>query len=544
MAERTVSVALTALLAGLGSRRTISALAGSAVMTTLILTHLGRREQHFAVEALPRTQPAKRKATLDLDVEDLDIDDEAPPKSPLARRVAAQTRAKTFNARLASILRICMPSLCCKETFALAVITVCLFARTALSIAVAVTTGQVAASLVAADWAPFLKGLRRFAVIGVPAAFVNSGLKYQTQILSLRFQRRLTEHLNQQYITGVNFYKATELPQFRIDNIDQRVTTDVEVFCDQITELYTSLVKPGLDVVLNTWKMALDMGWRGPAVLFGYFFLAAAVKVIVMPNFKELVKKKSELSGNYRTAHSRLIAHAEEIAFYEGGLRERSIVRQRFDALYWHSRRVATLKLNVGVLDTWIEKYGASIAGYFVMCLPIFFVTKAKTVAENTMMFVQTRQLMMDLARGLGMLLTVQTQVKMLSGITVRVAEVFEAVKQLNENGTMRFEVKEEGPSAAAASPRIQKSVSTLFRQDLDFLHEWDSRNHELRAAGKLHVRREEGASPVFEASDAPRMGGSGGEFRLGPEVELGLYPIVTLQYSSTTLYQVSYHIR
>ena len=38
-------------------------------------------------------------------------------------------------------------------------------------------------------------------------------------------------------------------------------------------------------------------------MLFGYFFLAAALKLVVMPNFKELVKKKSELSGNYRTAH-------------------------------------------------------------------------------------------------------------------------------------------------------------------------------------------------------------------------------------------------
>jgi hypothetical protein len=29
-----------------------------------------------------------------------------------------------------------------------------------------------------------------------------------------------------------------------------------------------------------------------------------------------------------------------------------------------------------------------------------------------------------------------------------------------------------------------------------------------------------------------------------GSRGHLGLYPIVTLQYSSTTLYQVSYHIR
>ena len=74
----------------------------------------------------------------------------------------------------------------------------------------------------------------------------------------------------------------------------------------------------------------------------------------------------------------------------------------------------------------------------------------------------------------------------------------------------------------------MQELVSTLFRQDLDFLYEWDSRNHELHAAGKLHVRREEGASQVFEANDSPRMGGSGGKFRLGPEVEFDAVQIVS----------------
>jgi hypothetical protein len=37
-----------------------------------------------------------------------------------------------------------------------------------------------------------------------------------------------------------------------------------------------------------------------------------------------------------------------------------------------------------------------------------------------------------------------------------------------------------------------------------------------------------------FEAELQARAGGA----------RVGLYPIVTLQYSSTTLYQVSYHIR
>lgn len=45
-------------------------------------------------------------------------------------------------------------------------------------------------------------------------------------------------------MTGVNFYKATELPEFKIDNVDQRVTTDVEQFCEQGCEMFCDVFKP------------------------------------------------------------------------------------------------------------------------------------------------------------------------------------------------------------------------------------------------------------------------------------------------------------
>jgi ABC-type uncharacterized transport system fused permease/ATPase subunit len=61
-----------------------------------------------------------------------------------------------------------------------------------------------------------------FALLGLPAALVNSFLKYETSMLSLCFRDRLTRHLNERYVSGVNFYKAANLPQSQIENIDQR----------------------------------------------------------------------------------------------------------------------------------------------------------------------------------------------------------------------------------------------------------------------------------------------------------------------------------
>ncbi len=55
---------------------------------------------------------------------------------------------------------------------------------------------------------PVFLSVFSFALLGLPAALVNSFLKYETSMLSLCFRDRLTRHLNERYVSGVNFYKV------------------------------------------------------------------------------------------------------------------------------------------------------------------------------------------------------------------------------------------------------------------------------------------------------------------------------------------------
>ena len=490
------------------------------------------------------------------------------------------------------ILRVCYPAIGCKETINTVLLCVVLVARTVLSIVLAVTMGHIGSSIVSADWVGFIRYIKRFALIGIPSSLVNSGIKYQTAILSLRFQQRLTDLLNLQYVTGVNFYKATELPEFKIDNIDQRVTTDVENFCEKSTEMFCQIFKPLLDVTLNTsvvprrtaplaaadcfvphtrngtlgdslhgsgadvglncarWQLGRDVGMRGPGIIFGYFVLAVAAKIMIMPDFKSMVRKKSELTGNYRTAHSRLITNAEEIAFYEGGSRERSIIGQRFKALYWHCRLMATKtvrplahlvrRADSALLRHWMaaRNAGRSLSRGHVdrkvrskyrrvfHHVPAGLLLVHATIrrAEHQR-FHQAESYHNKLGHGLGKcpthhpphdsattarfsdlrtctpaqgsLLVVSTQLKMLSGTTARVAEVFESVKQLNETGTSRFNIRrdDEPNTADEDQPRtMRKSQSTLALAEIQFLDQWLERGDVLRREGKLHAGRSSGS--------------------------------------------------
>jgi ABC-type uncharacterized transport system fused permease/ATPase subunit len=61
-----------------------------------------------------------------------------------------------------------------------------------------------------------------------------------------------------------------------------------------------------------------------------------------------LTARESELEGDYRMAHQRLITNAEEIAFYDGSKKERTIINRLFNEIFLHTGYVLRLKALVG----------------------------------------------------------------------------------------------------------------------------------------------------------------------------------------------------
>jgi ABC-type uncharacterized transport system fused permease/ATPase subunit len=61
-----------------------------------------------------------------------------------------------------------------------------------------------------------------------------------------------------------------------------------------------------------------------------------------------MTARESELEGDYRTAHQRLISNAEEIAFYDGSTKERTIISRLFTEIYAHSGYFLWLKALMG----------------------------------------------------------------------------------------------------------------------------------------------------------------------------------------------------
>ena len=102
------------------------------------------------------------------------------------------------------------------------------------------------------------------------------------------------------------------------------LTEDISTFCESVAHLYSQLSKPMLDILLMCYTLVglatKNNTGTSFSTLIGSLTFIATAKILraASPRFGRLVADEAEKKGNLRFVHSRVIANAEEIAFYDG----------------------------------------------------------------------------------------------------------------------------------------------------------------------------------------------------------------------------------
>jgi len=247
-------------------------------------------------------------------------------------------------------------------------------------------------------------------LFAVPSSTVNSGIEYLNMKLALRFRKRLTGHFHNEYLKGMHYYKICNLDS-RIMNPDQRLTTDAEKWSKSLSSLYLNIAKPILDIVLFSKKLASLVGWQGPIMIFGWYAMSAFVIKLISPPFGRLTAIESKLEGDYRSLHTELLSHSEEVAFYNGQDWERRNIDAGFEKLYRHINYVLGKRFLMGIYDSMLVKYGAVLVGYTIVGLPVFGPNSGEYLkkfgndqAQITKDYVRNSSLLINLAKAIGRL--------------------------------------------------------------------------------------------------------------------------------------------
>ncbi|KAG1732987.1 ABC transporter transmembrane region 2-domain-containing protein [Suillus lakei] len=357
-----------------------------------------------------------------------------------------------FVHQLRSLLRIVLPSLYTREALLLTAHSTFLVLRTVLSIAVARLDGRIVRDLVSADGKGFLTGLGLWFALAVPSIYTNSMIRHLQSTLSLRFRTRLTRYIHDLYLSSAPHLRYYRVP---LHGIDQYITADVDAWAESVAGIYGNLMKPSLDLLLFTSQLSRSLGFRGTVLLFINYYVTAKILRAVTPAFGRLAAVEARLEGEYRAGVGRVGRESEEIAFYDGGARERDILTRAYLRLIKHVNSIYKIRIAYEWTEDFVIKYLWSAAGYGLIAVPLLITRKRSRVAggeegkgegkrgrkqrnnadgivaARTETYISNRRLLLSLADAGGRLMYAYKDLQEVAGLTGRLYTLLSTLHNL-----------------------------------------------------------------------------------------------------------------
>ncbi|GJE86404.1 ATP-binding cassette sub-family D member 1 [Phanerochaete sordida] len=367
---------------------------------------------------------------------------------PLAPPSHKPNLDKTFLSQLRAILRIAFRSWHSKESLILFTHSFFLVLRTVLSVGVARLDGRLVRDIVSADGRGFLKGLGLWFALAIPSTYTNTMIHHLQAKLSLRLRTKLTRYTHDLYLAGapdLRYYRAG--PEGGLDGAAQYLTSDIAAFCDAFAQVYGNVLKPSLDLLLFTSQLSRTLGVRGTLLLFLNYYATVKVLRAVTPAFGRLAAVEARLEGEYRAGMGRVGRESEEVAFYNGGSREREILWRAYNRLVKHINSIYKIRIAYEWTEDYVIKYLWSAAGYALIAVPVLLTRRRNVsvqtgsapgerpiddqVANRTETYISSRRLLLSLADAGGRLMYAYKDLLELAGLTTRLYTLLSTLHSL-----------------------------------------------------------------------------------------------------------------
>jgi len=371
-----------------------------------------------------------------------------------SRRVAVD---RVFFKNLWALLKVIYPGPFTPEVGFTVLVAVMMLLRTYCDLWMIKNTTMMERIIISRDAKEFPRGLFKFILAMFPIACVNNLLKYGLAEMVLCFRTRLTAHVYQEYLKGFTYYKINNLDT-RISNPDQLLTQDLEKFCQSISDFYSNVSKPLLDMVIYATKLTGAIGIQGPGSMLLYLALSGLVLTTLRKPLGRFTVVEQQLEGDFRFVNSRLITNSEEVAFYQGNQREKLVIEDRFTRLVKHLRKSMHFRFSMGIIDHIIAKYFATVVGFLVVSRPFLNLSyPAYLNATNTEImehYYKAGRMLVNLATAVGRLVLAGRELTRLAGFTSRMTELIEVLKDLNSGIYIRTMVTDtkDGTNSAINS--------------------------------------------------------------------------------------------
>jgi len=182
---------------------------------------------------------------------------------------------------------------------------------------------------------------------------------------------------------------------------------------------------------------------------------------VISPKFGKLVSDEANRKGYLRYIHSRIIANAEEIAFYNGYKVELTHLERAYKALSDQMTLIFSQRLWYIMLEQFLMKYVWSGTGMVMVSIPIIFGTKGDPsekdggVSTRTQYFTTAKNMLVSGADAVERLMTSYKEIVELAGYTSRVGNMLDVFEEVAEG-------KYQKPSINGDSKSSQRQWESL----------------------------------------------------------------------------------
>jgi len=222
----------------------------------------------------------------------------------------------------------------------------------------------------------FLKAVSEFGLLAVCYTVLRGYQLYLRLLLHIRWRRWLTGQYLDNWLSNKTYYRLQLIAGDSIDNPDQRLSEDIELFVTLSLRLSLDLlhdVVTILSFIIILWQLSgvlfLSIGtYHVP--IYGYLVWAAVCYAFVGTYFT--VKLGYPLVGldfdqqryeaDFRFNLMRLRENAESIALYSGEPSERRTLWDRFQNIFGNFRNIATMRKRLTWLTTGYSQVSALFA--------------------------------------------------------------------------------------------------------------------------------------------------------------------------------------
>ncbi|KAL9059883.1 MAG: hypothetical protein Q9162_000953 [Coniocarpon cinnabarinum] len=349
---------------------------------------------------------------------------------------------REFFRNLLRLLKICIPGWKSQELRLLISHSIFLVLRTLISVYVAELDGKLVSNL----------------------------LSYHQCKLALQYRTRLTNYIHNRYLSNMTFYALSALDD-RLKNADQLIAVDIARFSNSLSELYSDLTKPILDMAIYNWSLSRSVGGEGLFVMALIVQLSASVMRALTPPFGKYVADEARLEGEFRFQHSRLIDYSEEVALYAGHEAEKDTLDKGYFTLIKHVNRILRRRFWHSFMEDFVIKYFWGALGLMLCSVPVFVklpgVTGVGSMGERTESFVTNRRMLLSSSDAFGRIMFSYKELTELAGYTSRVATLIDVIDDVQAG---HFEKKLVSSADTAENAEVLRGRGEVEAgEDIDF---------------------------------------------------------------------------